>query len=214
MVYQTNLTMKNILTFTSILIIGINSFAQNETGTFIDSRDGYSYNTVKIGKQIWLAENLNYRNDYRSYFYNFDSSHYYMYGRLYDFETAKHVCHTGWHLPSETEWIALLNFLGGIKVAAEEMKSGGFSARLGGGFSYTNSEQTINYHPGLAEHKFYSGDIMKNVYYLGSLGCWWSIDVNREALKVMIANKSKKVAIQKHHDKNYSWFYSVRCLKD
>jgi len=83
--------------------------------TFTDSRDGKVYKTVKIGEQVWLAENLAF---------NAPSSKFYeKYGRLYDWKTALSVCPKGWHLPSDNEWQALVDFAGGGEVAGKKFKS-------------------------------------------------------------------------------------------
>jgi len=119
--------------------------------TFTDTRDGKTYKTVKIGNQTWMAENLNYSTSSGSWCYDNNSSNCTKYGRLYDWKTARTVCPSGWHLPSDAEWMQLTDFLGGSDIAGGKLKEtgttywlspntgasnlSGFSA-LPGGFRY------------------------------------------------------------------------------
>jgi len=112
---------------------------------------GKTYRTVKIGTQIWMAENLNYAgpNGDIGRYYDNDPANGEKYGRLYTWNEAMEVCPPGWHLPSAREWLTLADFAGGEKIAGMKLKakSGwnekgngtddyGFSALPGGrGFS-------------------------------------------------------------------------------
>ena len=107
--------------------------------------DGNVYETVIIGDQLWMAENLkvtHYRNgdeiptgysndDWSNLFtgayavYDDDPSNAEIYGNLYswyaiDLETG--VCPEGWHVPTDDEWTILSDYLGGSDIAGGKLK--------------------------------------------------------------------------------------------
>jgi uncharacterized protein (TIGR02145 family) len=91
---------------------------QGTSQTFKDTRDDQVYNTVKIGNQIWMKENLNYSTPTGSLCFDCAT-----YGRLYDWETAMTIAPPGWHLPTQNEFATLINFLGGEQISGGKMKT-------------------------------------------------------------------------------------------
>jgi len=89
--------------------------------TFTDYRDGKVYKTVKIGSQVWMAENLGYPIGGR--YYKDEHAYGKKYHLLYDWHSAMVACPSGWHLPSQREWNTLIDFVGGEKVAGEKLKA-------------------------------------------------------------------------------------------
>jgi len=122
-------------------------------GTFTDTRDSKTYKTVKIGEQVWMAENLNYEMIEGSKCYDNDPANCKKYGRLYDWNTAIKACPSGWHLLSNEEWDKLIEVAGSEGSAYTNLKatSGwgdnnkgtdkfGFSALPGGKYGYLDPE--------------------------------------------------------------------------
>ena len=104
-----------ILILNFILLFAACAFAAPQTGSFTDPRDGKTYKTVSIGKQTWMAENLDYEyneGSVKSHCNSSESRNCDKYARLYTWDAAMNVCPEGWHLPDTVEWNALLKFVG------------------------------------------------------------------------------------------------------
>lgn len=185
----------------AMMMIVMNSSAQ------VTDKDGNIYKTVKIGSYEWMAENLNvshFRNgdvvpeiktkeewikagkDHKPAwcYYNNDPANGKKWGKLYNWYAVidpRGLAPDGWRIPSAIEeWPALINFLGGEKVAGDKMKSAsgwtegkgsnesGFSG-LPGGERY----ETGTFYYGASDGSWWSS----TEYYLGSV-CVYSVNSN------------------------------------
>ena len=92
-------------------------------GSTTDTRDGKEYKTIKIGKQEWMAENMNFEN-LNSWCYNNKPEMCEKYGRLYSYVGASQACPPGWRLPTMKDWNKLIEHVG-EETAALELREGG-----------------------------------------------------------------------------------------
>ena len=193
-----------------------------EYGTLMDSRDGQTYKTVKIGNQWWMAQNLNYEASYGSYCYNLNTSNCTKYGRLYTWTSAMDthlivdgnrygICPKGWHLPTQTEWNTLITAVGGESTAGMVLKSTS---------GWTGCENGTDAFGFSALPAGYRADVYRNE---GDNAVFWSSTVY-EDLPVYDVNDARAAygvyLGYKYGDYAYMSFInetialSVRCLKD
>jgi len=204
--------------------------------------DNKSYKTVKIGNQIWMAENLAYLpavsppttgsstnpNYYVDGYTGTDvatakqQANYKTYGVLYNWPAAKAVCPSGWHLPTDTEWTALEDYLiangyiydgttTGNKIAKSlaattHWNTSSNTGAIGNNLSL-NNKSGFSALPG--GYRNYEGAFSG----VGESGYWWSP-----------TEASTSNAWSRHLHVNFSFIftysfnkvygYSVRCVKD
>lgn len=179
-------------------------------GTFIDSRDGKIYRIVRIGTQIWMAENLNYVTNVGSWCYNNDSRNCKKYGRLYDFQAAKIACPVGWHLPSDAEWEKLITYT--VIDAAYKLKSK--SGWQENGYGKTADDYiAIDLYgfSALPGGRRYSWDGGK-FDCIGTNGDWWSSTESEGGVMVRSIASSDRGVFKGNSTKDCG--ASVRCVKD
>lgn len=196
--------------------------------------DGNVYNTVIIGTQIWMAQNLKttkYRNGdvigtttpatlnisnsttYPTPIYQWAyggiESNVATYGRLYTWYAVKDsrkVCPIGWHLPSDTEWNTLITYLGGVNVAGGKLKETGSTHWKTPNTGATNSSGFTALPKG---DRVDSGEFLS----MGEYGYWWSSTEydTSNSWYLYIRSLSGDTGLSKY--RNGSGF-AVRCLKD
>lgn len=129
-----------------ILVNSCKKEAVSNTFKIVTDINGNVYNTVTIGTQIWMAENLKttrynngdligttmpankdiYAETNPKYQWSYDGneSNADTYGRLYTWYSitdTRGVCPTGWHVPGDSEWGTLTTYLGGEYLAGYKL---------------------------------------------------------------------------------------------
>jgi uncharacterized protein (TIGR02145 family) len=183
--------------------VGPKQTSLDGSGVLTDGRDGKKYRTVVIGDKRWMGENLNYQPQHgNSWCYNNDNSKCGEYGRLYDFNTAKTACMTGWHLPSPAEWGNLVVVAGGYKKATKKLKAKSGWNKKGNGsddFGFSALPGGIRSDDGY-------------FYNAGNNGIWWT--TSRSKIQIMTHdNKGAYLYGNYEDDDEHSNGFSVRCVE-
>ena len=200
----------------------------NPVSSTVTDIDGNTYNTVTIGNQVWMKENLKvskFRNGdlittnlsesewentiiSACAIYNNDGAKNFTCGKLYNWKAVvdpRGLCPAGWHVPSDAEWSTLENFLGGDSLAGGKMKevstlwaSPNTGATNSSGFSAL---------PGGTRWSF------GRYFDLNYLGGWWSsTEVDSYSIKGRYLNFNLNKSCRIDIDKRCG--YSVRCIRD
>ena len=189
--------------------------------------DGNTYNTVVIGSQIWMTENLRTTKlrdgtkisnltDANAYnalttagvsWYNNDSvANSAKYGGLYNYYSVntKQLCPVGWHVPTYDDWDTLVNYLGpGL---GGKLKSVDPSVWVSPNVGATNSSMFNAVGAGLRTGT--------GVYYLlNSYTDWWTSSRSSSgAYYTELA--ASNAGFTKTSTSLLNYGYSVRCLKN
>ena len=193
-------------------IYGVAGRYDNQISSFEDTRDGTRYKTVKIGNQIWMAENLNIVTKDRKC-YNNEPSNCEKYGGLYDWETAKWVCPDGWHLPSTEEWVSLENFAGGDRTARTKLKAKSGWNNPDSDFALIerdtlpeiSSNGTDDYGFSALPGGFGESELDTDFDDVGNCGYWWTTTGFGYFGACTVLHFFKD---------NMPYWFSVRCLRD
>lgn len=202
--------------------------------TFTDSRDNKTYETVIIGNQVWMAENLAYETPGKEmvshtewvnneahngwcYFNNDKTTYDSNYGVLYQWRAAQDACPSGWHIPSKKECDELRRYLesnknNGFGTVGKAIASSSYwevSLELGdvGNNQASNNRSGFNALPtGLRIHVI-------DFAYSGEQTRWWTSDH-------IDSNNAYGVGLAYHDSEFISYIsspvsgYSVRCVRD
>ena len=193
--------------------------------------DGNVYQTVQIGDQLWMAENLkvtHYNNgdeisypsneDFGSFdegqygVYDNDPSNADIYGNLYNWAVVgddRGVCPEGWHVPTDEEYTVLTDYLGGESVAGGKMKEAGYEHWASPNEGATNESGFTGLPAG------YRSTITGNYYSMGGDGNFWSssenVTYNGDAWSRLLDYNHSSVSRNSNYKRHG---FSVRCLKD
>lgn len=196
-------------------------------GYLTDSRDSRIYRTVKVGSQVWMAQNLAFKRD-TSWILMDSLALGERYGRLYQWTAAmdtsavflkdvaeiqlpwRGACPQGWHVPSEAEWSTLVN-LSDSATSGTRLKALEFSADTS---KTTLSTDDWGFRVLPGGFVYYSTGGRRNVYsgFRGAAVFWTSSEYTTTRSWSRSLTDASSSAVRKSSLKTEG--YSVRCLQD
>jgi uncharacterized protein (TIGR02145 family) len=212
-----------------LVIILTNRCKKDEESTGIKDGDGNVYTFTTIGTQIWLVENLKTTkyndgtpipnitdnatwgnlNTPGYCWYNNDASTYKdTYGALYNWYAINSgkLCPVGWHVPSDSEWTTLTDYLDGESVAGGKLKEISTTHWITPNTGATN-ENGFTALPG--GYRVIDGTFVS----IGGFGGWWSA-TEHGATYVWIRNMTCNSSSVYRIDDEKEYGFSVRWVKD
>lgn len=179
--------------------------------SFTDSRDGQSYDVVKIGGLTWMAENLNFET-VGSFCPEGDSRNCKRLGRLYSWAEARFVCPDGWRLPTKEDFEAL------VAATSKEAAQSSSQSRAGlalksrdGWFKKGNGSDALGFRALPAGYRGAEGKFDG----IGGYAYFWSVTEDSEkresnAFYLFLSFISDAASINAFAKEDYR---SVRCVK-
>jgi len=159
-------------------------------GQMTDKRDGQKYSTVKLGKQTWMAQNLNFKTAGGKCGEEGCAA----LGRFYRWDEAKKVCPDGWHLPVKGELEAILKL--GPRILQD---AGGFALKRVGSFG---GQDEVVYNQD--DSYLWSSTEVNECGDEDEMGCLYTYTLRDSHFGISVG--------EEHFDADV--LYSVRCVKD
>ena len=217
------------------LIVSAQEFwiSMNNCPPIVQDGEGNTYNTIIIGKQCWMAENLNIgdkidvtvdqtdNGTIEKYCYDNHESNCDIYGALYQWgelmnyiteEGAQGICPDRWHIPTDGELLVLADSLGGNSNAGGKMKTTGTIQGSDGLWNTpntgANNESRFSGLP--AGLRYYTGGFFDDLGYYGSFWSSTAFDASN-AYRWYLDYEDNEVFRNHNYMTNG---FSLRCLKD
>jgi uncharacterized protein (TIGR02145 family) len=193
--------------------------------------DGNVYDTVIIGENIWLKQNLkvtHYNNGVlipnvtdsaawvtlttgaRCYYKNDSSAYDSVYGPLYNWYAVNdpnNICPSGWHVSTNAEWNATEIYLGGTAIAGGKMKEAGIVHWKSPNTGATNSTGFTGL-PGGARDP-----IINEFRIISENGVWWTASAYNTSMVWSTYMWYLNTGVD-HNPVYKNYGFSIRCVKD
>jgi len=202
----------------------------SEVAITLTDIDGNTYKAVRIGTQIWMAENLkvtHYRNgdsipnikDETAWSslttgaccsYNNNNENSITYGKIYNWyavEDSRNIAPAGWHVPTNSEWTTLANYLGGENKAGGKLKEAGTEHWYSPNIAATN-QYGFTAVPGGCRLSI--GEFI----YIRYSGYWWSAKESATPLVFWWKMNNDGATLDNGGWSDMESGYCIRCVKD